>query len=81
MDVCLPKFDVRSDVTSFLPDNLSGLKKKFIQACLDNKFTGNVLMHLSKALNSIPRNLVIAKLCPNRKSFNRVTFLSSYLKE
>ena len=47
----------------------------------ENLFTGTVLMDLSKAFDCIPHDLLIAKLHAYGLSFDKVTFLNSYLKD
>ena len=44
------------------------------------KFVGAVLMDLSKAFDSIPHDLLIAKMYAYGFSINAVTFFYSYLK-
>ena len=82
-----------SSVTSFLSDFISVYRKGMYstnhvllrltenwKAALDsNLFTGAVLMHLSKAFDCIPHDLLIVKLHPYGFSFETLTFLNSYL--
>ena len=46
----------------------------------EKKFVGAVLMDLSKAFDSIPHDLLIAKMYAYGFSINAVTFFYSYLK-
>ena len=46
-----------------------------------NLFTGVVLKDLSKAFECIPHNLLVAKLHVYGLSFDKVTFLNSYVKD
>ena len=47
----------------------------------NNLFASRVLMNSSKAFNCISLDLVIVKLHANGLDFDRVTFLSNYLKD
>ena len=81
-------------VTNFLPDFISVYRKGMYSSnhvllrltqnwkpALDsNLFTGAVLMHLSKAFDCIPNDLLIVKLHPYGFSFETLTFLNSYLR-
>ena len=83
-----------SSVTNFLSDFISVYRKGMYstnhvllrltenwKAALDsNLFTGAVLMDLSKAFDCIPRGLPIGKLDAHGFSFEKLTFLNSYLR-
>ena len=82
-----------SSVTNFLSDIISAHRKGYStnhallrlienwKAALDRRlFTGAVLMDLSKAFDCIPGDLLIAKLHAYGFSFERLTFLNSYLR-
>ena len=47
----------------------------------DKKFVGAVLMDLSKAFNSIPHDILIAKMYAYGFSINTVTFLLNFKKQ
>ena len=85
--------NLMSSVTNFLSDFISAYRKgnstnhlllRLIEnweAALDrNLFTGAFLMDLSKAFDCIPHDLLIAKLHAYGFSFERLTFLNSYLR-
>ena len=82
-----------SSVTNFLFDFISAYRKGYCEnhvllrpienwkAALDsNLFTGVDLMDFSKAFGYIPHDLLIAKLHAYGFSFERLTFLNSYLR-
>ena len=80
-------------VNSFLSKFISAYRKSYSsnhvllrlienwKKCLDEKkFVGAVLMDLSKAFDSIPHDLLIAKMYAYGFSIDAVTFFYSYLK-
>ena len=80
---------VANFVSDFLPAYRKGYSTNHVllrlienwKAALDsNLFTGAVLMDLSKAFDCISHDLLIAKLHAYGFSFEKLTFLNSYLR-
>ena len=65
------------DIGSYLRRNIEKNWKKSLD---EKKFWGAVLMGLSKAFDSIPHDLLIAKMYAYGFSINAVTFFYSNLK-